>query len=190
MLQSPLLNPDADTGNASINTRILALDVATGQPTAEYVYQFDDPAGYEAPDAPDEMKLSGAVSLNESTLLILERTDAVAKLYSVNLAVATNILGGKWDDVATAPSLESMTDLNGAGIVPLPKSLVIDLAQIAEMPDKIEGVAVVDAKTIAVINDNDFNLGEFDAEGNNSNTPGIKSHLLLIELAEPLPLAE
>jgi hypothetical protein len=36
------------------------------------------------------------------------------------------------------------------------------------MPDKIEGVTVVDGQTIAVANDNDFDVNEFD---------GIRRHI-------------
>ena len=40
-LQSPLLNPDRKTGDASHNTRIIVFDIAGEKVTAEYVYQFD-----------------------------------------------------------------------------------------------------------------------------------------------------
>jgi hypothetical protein len=100
VLQSPLSNPDEDTGEASRAGRILAVDAATGSPVAEYVYWFEvgpefDPA--EGIDQ-DEMKLSGIVWLDESTLLVLERTDWVARLYAVDLGAATDILGGEWDE--------------------------------------------------------------------------------------------
>lgn len=39
-VQSPLNNPDADTGRASRNARIIAFDVATETVIGEYVYQF------------------------------------------------------------------------------------------------------------------------------------------------------
>lgn len=186
-LQSPLSNPDKDTAEVSANTRILVFDIASETVTGEYAYVFDDPAGYGEEGAPDEMKLSGVVALSATQLLILERTDKVAKLYTVDLAQATNILNTPWDDPATSPSLEATTDLASAGVVALPKQLLIDLSQLPETPEKIEGIAVIDKQTIAIANDNDFNLGEFDAAGNNSNPPGIASQLLIITLAQPLP---
>jgi hypothetical protein len=90
------------------------------------------------------MKLSGVVFLNQTTLLILERTDLVAKLYGVDLGKATNILNSKWDDPKHAPSLEALEDLATAGVQALRKSLVLDLMQFQQMPDKIEGVTVID----------------------------------------------
>ncbi len=53
------------------------------------------------------------------------------------------------------------------GLTALPKRLVIDLDSPPDMPDKIEGVALIDRNTLAVINDNDFDInnGSFDAAG-------------------------
>jgi hypothetical protein len=183
VLQSPLLNPDKETADASRASRILAIDTTTGTPVAEYVYWLEaadsfDPA-LEA-KAQDEMKLSGLVWLDETTLLALERTNEVARLYAVEMASATNILGSKWDDPATAPSLEALDDLATAGVTPLSKTLVVDLEALPGMPDKIEGVTVIDDQTIAVTNDNDFAFGTFDDAGRHQGS-GAKSQLLMIE---------
>jgi len=181
-LQSPLSNPDRDTGEASLNTRILAVDPATGEPTAEYVYQFDEATAFD-PDPEvirDDMKLSGVVAIDADTLLILERTDAVAKLYTVELADASNILGGLSDDPTSAPSLEATDNLLTSRIVPLAKSLLIDLSTLDGMPGKVEGVAVIDATTVAVANDNDFDIGDFDADGHHIGQ-GKTSQILIVQ---------
>ena len=136
------------------------------------------------------MKLSGVVALNPTTLLILERTDLVAKLYSVDMARATNILGTRWDDPKTSPGLEALADPVTAEVHVLPKSLIVDLSAVTGVPEKIEGVAVLDQHTIAISNDNDFDSEEsvYDQEGNNVGK-GKKSQILLISLEKPLPLA-
>lgn len=183
LLQSPLNNLDQATGSASRNGRILAIDATTGQPTAEYVYPFEAVNSFDpAQDADDQgqMKLSGLVWLDDHTLLVLERTDEVAKLYSVDLTDATNILGSEWDDVATPPSLEATADLAGAGVTPLAKTLWLDMEAIPGMPDKIEGVTIIDDATVAVLNDNDFQIGEFDAEGRHIGT-GVPSTLFILD---------
>jgi hypothetical protein len=187
-LQSPLANPDRKTGEASRNTRILAFDVATERVTAEYVYRFEPVAEFDpkAKRAPEEMKLSGLAWLSPGALLVLERTDWAARLYSVELSAATNVLGTKWDAATTSPALEALVDAPAAGIDVLPKSPVADLTTLPNMPDKIEGVAVVDRQTIAVVNDNDFDVGDFDRAGNNVGR-GAKSHLLTIALPRALP---
>jgi hypothetical protein len=135
------------------------------------------------------MKLSGVVALSPTTLLVLERTDVVAKLYTVDLSRATNLLGSKWDDLKTAPALEALADPASAEVRVVPKSLVVDLSSIDGVPEKIEGVAVLDQRTIAISNDNDFDSeeGQYDDAGNNVGK-GKKSKILIISLDKPLPL--
>jgi hypothetical protein len=191
VLQSPLLNPDRKTGNVSRNTRVLVFDIATEKVTAEYVYRLDVSSEFDpnAKNNPDEMKLSGVVFLNPTTLLMLERTDLVAKLYSVNLKKATNILNTQWDDAKTAPALEALHDPASAQVRVVPKSLVLDLSSLYGMAEKIEGITVLDRHTIAVASDNDFDCedGRYDAEGNHIGK-GKKTQILVISLAKPLPL--
>ena len=191
VLQSPLANPDRTVGDASRNTRLIAFDIQSEKVTAEYAYRFDVATEFEGnpKTPPDEMKLSGVIFLNPTTLLVLERTDLVAKLYSVDLSKASNILNTKWDNPTTTPSLESLADPATVEVRVLPKSLVIDLKQFTEMPEKIEGVALIDRNTIAVSNDNDFDSEEskYDAEGNNLGK-GKKTQILIISLGKPLPV--
>ena len=191
VLQSPLLNPDRKIGDASRNTRVLVFDIASEKVTAEYAYRFDVSKQFDPnpKNTPDEMKLSGVIAINPTTLLVLERTDLVAKLYSVDLSGATNILNSKWDDAQTAPSLEALSDPSAAAVRVLPKSLVVDLSSLDGVPEKIEGIALLDARTLAISNDNDFDSEEskYDSDGNNLGK-GKKSQILLISLDKPLPL--
>jgi Esterase-like activity of phytase len=193
VLQSPLLNPDRKTGDTSRNTRVLVFDIPSEKVTAEYVYRFDVSKEFDPnpKNTPDEMKLSGVIAMGPTTLLILERTDLVAKLYSVDLSQATNILGSRWNDVKTAPALESIADPASAEVRVLPKTLLLDLSSLKGMPDKIEGIALLDQNTIAVANDNDFDSedSKYDAEGNNVGKGKI-SQILVISLAKPLPLQQ
>ena len=190
-LQSPLYVPDKKAGQASVNTRILAFSTSAAKPSAEYVYQFDDVTAFDpaVEGATDEMKLSGIAWVNETTLLVIERTDDVAKIYAIDLSGATNLLGGEADDAGTSPSLEERNDLGGTAIVPVAKTLVVDLNEVATMPQKIEGLAIIDDTTIAVANDNDFDINEFDADGRTIPT-GRASQVFVIGLPAPLGLAE
>lgn len=184
-LQSPLYVPDSATGKASLNTRILAVDVATGGAVAEYVYQFDDVNEFDPSQdgKADAMKLSSIVWIDENTLLINERTDPVAKLYAVDLTNATDILGGPFDDPATDPSLEASNDLTAIDVAPLAKTLVVDLSTLDGVPGKIEGVAVIDDTTIAITNDNDFQITEVGADGKNIPT-GTPNEILIISIPD------
>lgn len=186
-LQSPLSNPNNDTGQASRNTRILVFDIPSEQVTAEYVYQFE-PFGTFDPSARDQndMKLSGLEMLDAGTLLAVERTNEAAKIYAVQLDQgATNVLGSRWDDTEKSPSLEAVSELAAVGITPLAKRLVVDLTQTPGTPSKIEGVALLTARRIAVANDNDFNIGAYDGEGNTIGT-GDPNMVITIALDRPL----
>ena len=185
VLQSPLLNPDSGTGTRSRNTRLLAFDIRSERPVAEYVYRFQ-PSIEFGTDDPSEMSLSAVVALDPHRLLILERTETVAKIYRVDLRRATNILGSIWDDPATRPTLEALADPAEAGIVVLPKELVVDLSELPGVPDHIEGVALLDEWTIAISNDNDFEGTRFDRENCNPIPNGAKSQLLVIRLGASL----
>jgi len=193
--QSPLLNPNSSTGQASRNTRILRFDIAAEQVTGEWVYRFDEVCAFSGEAAgcaisPDEMKVSGLVALSDTRLLVQERTDLVTKIYTVELT-DDNRLGAKWSDPTQSPTLESLsTDqaLAAQGVAVPVKTLVADLTGI--VPNKIEGIAVVNPRQIAVANDNDFQLTDgtaFDANGNVSSLTGIPSQVLRIWLPALLP---
>jgi hypothetical protein len=180
-LQSPLLNPSKAVGEASRTTRLLRFSPHRGKVTAEYAYQFD-PVGVVDPGEDDntELKISSVVAAGPETLLVQERTDNAARLQRVVLESSYNILGSRWDDAATTPSLEAL-----ATPPVLPKKLFLDLNTIPGVPKKIEGVALVTPKTLAVINDNDFGMtdgpGAFDAAGN-LNDSNIETCLVTIRL--------
>lgn len=187
-MQSPLGNPDRATTDGSRAVRILAVATATGTTTAEYVYLLEpasdfDPKADEAAD----MKIAALACIGADRLLVLERTSRVAKVYGVTLRPESSILGGKWDDAATAPSLEALPDPAAAGVPVLDKGRqpLIDLSQVKQVPAKIEGLTVIDEHTVAIANDNDFGGDKYDSHGRLKDSD-VPSELLVIRLATPL----
>ncbi|GAA1912594.1 esterase-like activity of phytase family protein [Streptomyces durmitorensis] len=169
-VQSPLSLPDEDMGDASRTTRLLRFSPKKQAVTAEYAYRFDavdvvDPGE----DDTSELKISSVVAVGRDRLLVEERTDKAARLQTVKLDRRSDILGERWDDAATKPSLEQLDDPAGSGVPVLKKRLLIDLGAIDGVPDKIEGVARVNSRTLALINDNDFGMTDgaeaFDKDG-------------------------
>jgi hypothetical protein len=185
-LQSPLSNPDEKSGEKSRNTRILAIDIEADRPAAEYVYQFDEAKDFDVGAKRKDMKIGGVAIWSAKQMLVLERTDAKAKIYAVDLSRATNLLATPHSSATGNASLERMDDLAKANIRPLPKKLVADLSAVAGIPEKLEGLAIVDAETIAVVNDNDFGFKGFDDNGR-AISNGVKSELVLIHLPSKLP---
>nr|WP_218617349.1 esterase-like activity of phytase family protein [Cryptosporangium aurantiacum] len=182
VLQSPLSNPDAATGEASRTTRLVRFSPRKKRVVAEYAYGFDAVSTVDpSEDDQNEMKSSAVIGIGRNTILVEERTDVAARVYRVDFKRATNILGTKWDDPATAPTLEQ----SATGVTLPTKKLVIDLGATAGVPKKIEGIAVVDRKTIAIINDNDFGMTDgaaaFDANGQLVDS-GIETKLLYVRL--------
>ncbi|MGX1908371.1 esterase-like activity of phytase family protein [Streptomyces phaeochromogenes] len=169
-VQSPLSLPDTDAGEASLTTRLLRFSTKKRAVTAEYAYRFD-PVNVVDPSEDDtsELKISSVVAVGRDRLLVEERTDKAARLQIVKLTRGADILGDKWDDDTTSPSLEQLDDPAASGVPVLRKRLVVDLDAVKGVPGKIEGVARVDHDTLALINDNDFGMTDgpeaFDAQG-------------------------
>lgn len=185
-VQSPLANPDKKTGKSSRVGRILTFSIRGERVTGEYAYRFEDVTTFDPKVNGDqsEMKLSGLAHVGGRRLLVDERTDNVARIYQIDLAKATNLLGGPYDDPATRPSLEAPADL--AGVEVPAKSLVADLAEVAPtLPGKVEGIALLDPRTLVVANDNDFGLGGFGADGRLVDS-GVTSRILTIRLPCPV----
>ncbi|MFJ4828723.1 esterase-like activity of phytase family protein [Streptomyces sp. NPDC088747] len=169
-VQSPLSLPDGDAGEASLTTRLLRFSTKKRAVTAEYAYRFD-PVNVVDPSEDDtsELKISSVVAVGRDKLLVEERTDKAARLQTVKLTSSANILGSRWDKDTTSPSLEQLDDPAASGVPVLRKRLVVDLGTVDGVPGKIEGVALVNDRTLALINDNDFGMtdgtGAFDAQG-------------------------
>ncbi len=159
MVQNPLANPDAKAYAQARNTRLFKYDRRARRVVGEYVYELDDPQSFRLDPSKKQSdpRISEVVALGLDRLLVLERTEKTTKLHEVTLTGATNILGGKWDDAATAPSLEQ-TPAAAAGIAPVAKTLRFDSADHPEVPTKLEGLALLPDGALFMINDDDFGI--------------------------------
>jgi len=178
IVQNPLANPDADAYKNAVAARILKLDLASQQVVGEFVYTLDaydtfknDPKA----DKQSEVRISELSAVGPDQLIVLERIAKTTKLYAIDLNGATNVLGAAWDDKATSPSLEQMmtADLAGKGINPVSKKLWLDSSNHPELPEKVEGVAILGGGRLVVINDDDFGI-----DG---------AHTIIVRLTLPAP---
>ncbi len=161
ILQNPLANPDAKAYAKAKNARLFKLERDTGKLVGEYVYQLDDPQSFtlDPSDKQNAPRISELSALGPDRLLVLERTDGTTKLHEVTLDGASNILGSKWDDVATSPALEEENDAGKLGITPVKKTLRFDTGRdLKDAPTKLEGIALLGDGALALINDNDFGI--------------------------------
>lgn len=165
MMESPLADPDGASFSKSryvrlfkVSLRNFDLDSVVG----EYVYVLDEPDTFTADNTnkQSDVKISEMVVLGGDKLIILEHVTRHTKLYRLSsLDDATNILGTEWDNEATNPSLEKLSDLTAQGITPVEKNLVFDSRRdISDLDSKIEGIAVLNDEYLVFINDNDFSI--------------------------------
>jgi hypothetical protein len=169
IMQSQLDNPTTAVRSTSRVTRLVTFDIATGA-TKQYVYLLDTPATVN----------SEIAAITNTTFLILERDQAFpgdekapAKLkaiYKIDISASTDIGDPANSDnghKAGDKTIEQLTvdELRAAGITPVTKELVVDLLLLpGGFPhDKAEGLAIIDDRTIAVSNDDDFGISS--AEG-------------------------
>ncbi len=168
LMQFPLFNPTSAAVANSLVTRILTFDIASGA-TRQYVVMMER-ANLQA--------FSEITAITNSTFLVLERdgeygtnanrTTLFKRVYKIDLTNATDIsdpangVGGKLFGGKTVEELKDAATLQANGIVPVTKSLVLDLA--TELPlvyphDKAEGLALLSPTLLAVSNDDDFGIG-------------------------------
>jgi hypothetical protein len=178
-LQSPMENPNTTTRN-SLAIRVFRLDVTNvAHPVVdrEWAALLDIKPGKKSPLSD---KVSALWPAGPDKLLVEERDDTISsdpsastKIYNLDFTHATNLLGGRYDEAATSPTLEQQyiptTDgvvpPNPAGVTPGQKTLCIDvnaaLTAIGLVNTKLEGVSVIGSgshATLAAVNDNDFDL--------------------------------
>lgn len=181
-IQSAIDNPDngGDTvSRGSNNLRILEFDILSKQVTGEYLYLLDDVTKAD--------KIGDAVSLGNGKFAVVERDDnsdinAKKLIYMIDLVGATNINNGaNLTSLPTGKTIEQLSpnELTAANIKPVSKNLIVNAAQVGYTGvDKLEGLALVAPNTLALINDNDFNVA-------GGNTP---EKLGLIQLLKDLPV--
>lgn len=164
-MQSPLANPDAKAYKSSDAVRLFKMDIKSAQLVGEWVYPLDDPKSFKSDNAKKERKLndvkvSEMSALGMDRLLVLERISKTTKFYIVDLKSGTNIADTRWDAEVISPSLEQLgvKGMSEKGVDVLNKSLALNTDDHKDMPEKIEGIGVVDAQTLMLINDNDFGI--------------------------------
>ncbi|BAY07980.1 phytase [Calothrix sp. NIES-2098] len=167
-IQSPIDNPDLandGTSKASLNLRILEFDINSKQVTGEYLYILEGLPGTD--------KIGDAVSLGKGKFAVVERDDNATSagnklIFQIDLNGATNIHNPATFNLPDGKTIEQLNpaELATAKITTVSKSLIANAAQLGYTGvEKLEGLALVSPNTLALINDNDFNItGKTPAE--------------------------
>jgi hypothetical protein len=164
--------------------RLLSLNLQAGEPSldGEYLY-LAEAAPRLGLRSQDELRVADLAALSASRLLVMERDSAEGgtfkMVYRFDLAQATNVLGVG----GTAERTLDQTDpaeLQRLGYQFPIKEPVINVALLG-YKSKVDGLAVVDASTLAMINDNDFGLAGVDSAGRPIPN-AIQTRLTLVHL--------
>lgn len=195
LMQAPLDNPKA-AGRRSRALRLVLFDTRSGA-SRQLVYLLDAPGH----------RITEIAAVSPTRFLVVEIDGKVPghptdpstfqRIVQVDLAGATDV-----SDPADGPrgrlfggrTLEELDvdSLAAAGIVPVRQAPLVDLRDpaIAYPYDKPEGLVVVDARTLALVNDDDFGI---DADGHGGLAPKrgadgrvVGNELWLLRLPTPL----
>jgi hypothetical protein len=206
VVQSGMANSYANTASANKNAsektellRLVEYDPATGQ-SRMFAYMMDSYPNSGSNIRRKDIKIGDMAALNDNELLLIEhaqRGSGNAKfIYKVSLVGATPITSEVFE---TSPGVfKTLEELSRAevssiaNITPVTKTLVLDMFNAgAGNPawpvdaDKPEGLAVVDASTLVVGNDNDFGVISPNADGK-VMLSGSRSRMFVFHLSSPL----
>jgi len=185
VLQSPLGDKaDSRYKNTRV-VRIIRLDLSVplnASVTGHFVVLQSDKGDYakniaefSVSNKQTDLKYSAASWLAQDRILLLERANGKAKLMSVDMAYATNMLGASYENTLDPEDTTTAgLGLAGRGIVPAStlelfssdeqKKLVTDTADTSGATPsyelKLEGMALEGDKSIFLANDNDFGIAD------------------------------
>jgi hypothetical protein len=141
-------------------------DIGTSATTYMYAYPLNG-ADY-AKGRTGNAKLGDMVSIGDGKFIVIEQGEGADgevfnKLMLVDIAGASDIAAAAFNPATSDLEKSSMAGavVNGADwstVVPLKKTVLLDLKAIGWRAEKAEGLALVDDATLALANDNDFGL--------------------------------
>lgn len=176
--QSPLAHPDDEAHAAARHLRVWRLDSSTGALLAQFLYKLDDPDSFrrdlaKGPVHRSDLKVSEMACLPGDRLLILERASETTKLYLVELAEDCAIPEEHAHE-ATRPTIEQLSATGKLDLPALNKRLVLNTDDHPEVGADLEGMAVLDERTLLLVNDNDFGI------------EGVETAFWLVRFDEPI----
>ncbi len=189
-LQSPLSDGNAfySVTNSSQRverfarfTRWIEFDPSTEKTTRMFAYPL---AGAEYLDGrTGNAKLGDMVALGNGKFIVIEQGAGPSgvvfnKLMLVELGNATDISSSIFNPTTSDLEKSSMAaavvnNVNWANVIPLKKTLLLDLNATGWLAEKAEGLTIVDANTLALSNDNDFGLKSVMIDANGAEVAGV-----------------
>ncbi len=168
IMQSTMRNPNKDVQKCTV-TRIVTVNLESGA-VSQYLYRQEKDANSNS----EIVALSNTefILVERDSGFFLQKPEAQKHVYRIDISGATDLEtvtaeGTSQDEelglLIGAETIEQAVFNNGwealdaVGIVPVAKTLVIDMvAQVGYPHDKMEGLWVINESTLGVLNDDDF----------------------------------
>jgi len=184
--QSPLWNPDRSVMEKSRIMRILQLNPTTNK-TTTFLFEMEEAFG---DIRQRDWKIADMVAINNHQFLIIEHAtngnDQSLQINLIDIAEASPLLE-EWDGERTYEQFITAKALKKVGIQPATKRHLIDLTKTSYPSTQVkpEGLTIVNSKTLALINDNDYSV-DVDPNSWKLIDTEVPTCIYLIHLAEEL----
>ena len=160
--QSPLAHPDQQAHAAAAHVRLWTIDTSAGVLLAQYLYPLDEPTSFRRDSAKEpvqrsDIKVSELLCVGANRLLVLERGSETTKLYLVQLD-PTCVLTDEHAVAETRPTVEELSAGGSLDLPVLAKRLLLSTDEHPEVSADLEGMVMLDERTLLLVNDNDFGI--------------------------------
>lgn len=168
-----VLDVEGQTSKTATFTRIIEFD-----PKTEEVKTYAYPINTSDYKSPKDCKIGDIYALNDNTLLVIEQgklKDGTMSnlIYKADLSKASDITNATYKGKALEFIADTALIKNYKFAT---KEKLVDLRELGWTAEKAEGLCLLDDKTIAVINDNDFGL-TMDITDTSLNNPDITKYV-------------
>ena len=156
--QSPLAHPDKAAHQQARHVRLWQL-ADTGTVEKQYLYPLDEPRSFRRDNERKkvtraDIKVCEVVATRENELLVLERVSETSKIYRVRLDDGS-VLPHEHLEIDARPTVEQMSGRR-ALLPELSKELLFTSDDWPDVGADIEGMALLDGRSIVIVSDNDF----------------------------------
>ena len=149
--------------------RLIKFDLQSLSTVEQYPYRLDPPESFRQdharrPRSQADVRMAELIALPGGRLMAVERVWKSAHISIVDPAGA-RLIGPVFDLSDTEPSFEVMSDgqFDETGMEPVAKTMILDTDMMedtehAKIPDRIEGVALMSDRQLAIITDNAYGI--------------------------------
>lgn len=166
VFQSPLAHPDEEAHAEARHVRLMTVSTDSGALLGQWAYRLEAPESFRRDQARkplgrSDLKVSELTRLDGKRLLVLERGSESTKIFRIELA-SDRALPPEHAELATRPTLEQLSASGAFSLPEIDKVLVFDSDHHPEVSADLEGMTLLDERTLLLVNDNDFGIEDVE----------------------------